>query len=231
MEQSVSADSVQGLTGELLNGQMALKVSPVLEQLPGQTNISLDQNPAVVYLARLSLGSRRTMQDCLNIVAQWVSSGSQDALSFPWQGLRYQHTQAIRSALLEGKLKAKKASTVNKYLAALRGILKECWRLGLMSAEDFNRAADLECLKETTLPKGRALSHEEIGAILAVCGKDESAIGKRDTAIVAVLYSCGLRRSELVALDLSDYEETTGTVRVRSGKGRKERIVDRKSVV
>jgi site-specific recombinase XerD len=224
MKQSVSSDSVQGFKGELAAGEMCLQVSPLPVQTLGQKNISLDQNPAVVYLARLSLGSRRTMQDCLNIVAQWVSSGSQDALSFSWHNLRYQHTQAIRSALLEGKLGAKKASTVNKYLAALRGVLKECWRLGRMSAEDFNRAADLECLKETTLPKGRALSNQEIGAILAACGKDESVIGKRDAAIVAVLYSCGLRRSELVALDLADYEESAGAVRVRSGKGKKERL-------
>ena len=41
--------------------------------------------------------------------------------------------------------------------------------------------------------------------------------------MLSLLYGCGLRRSEVVALDLSDYDQ--GTVTVRTGKGRKERIV------
>jgi integrase/recombinase XerC len=51
-----------------------------------------------------------------------------------------------------------------------------------------------------------------------------TAFGLRDRAILEVLYSCGLRVSELVALDWADIEAELGIVRVR-GKGGRERIV------
>ena len=43
--------------------------------------------------------------------------------------------------------------------------------------------------------------------------------------MLAVLYGGGLRRSEAVALDMSDYEPEGGALTVRSGKGRKPRVV------
>lgn len=52
----------------------------------------------------------------------------------------------------------------------------------------------------------------------------ESPLGLRDRAFIEVLYSSGLRVSELVGLDWTDIDEAQGTVRVL-GKGRKERIV------
>ena len=49
--------------------------------------------------------------------------------------------------------------------------------------------------------------------------------GIRDRALLEVLYATGLRRGELVALDLADVDLDRGLVRVRSGKGRKGRVV------
>jgi integrase/recombinase XerC len=53
---------------------------------------------------------------------------------------------------------------------------------------------------------------------------DESPMGKRDRAILELLYGSGLRVSELVALDRDDVDMAQATVRVR-GKGNKERMV------
>lgn len=50
------------------------------------------------------------------------------------------------------------------------------------------------------------------------------AVALRDAAVLELLYSSGLRVSELVALDRAGIDHTQGTVRVR-GKGDKERIV------
>ena len=55
-------------------------------------------------------------------------------------------------------------------------------------------------------------------------GFADSPAGRRDRAVVELLYASGLRVGELVALDLSDIELSRRMLRVR-GKGRKERLV------
>ena len=48
--------------------------------------------------------------------------------------------------------------------------------------------------------------------------------GKRDTAILELFYSTGIRLSELIGLNIGDLKQQEGLIKVR-GKGRKERIV------
>jgi integrase len=180
----------------------------------------LDQNPAAVYLAGLSKGSRRTMSGALDTIAGMVSNGQHNARTFDWAGLRFQHTAAIRAELAERV----SFTTANKMLSALRGTLKAAWKLGQMSAEEYHQARSIESLKGETVPAGRAITPGELAALLDGCGNDPSAAGARDGAIIAVLYSCGLRRAELVGLDLADYNQDAGELTVRAGKGRKERI-------
>lgn len=81
-----------------------------------------------------------------------------------------------------------------------------------------NPVADLEYPKlRKSLPK--YLTMEQCSALLqAVSGQNE----KRDYAILMLFLNCGIRRSELVGLNLSDvYEDRIRVV----GKGNKERIV------
>jgi len=75
--------------------------------------------------------------------------------------------------------------------------------------------------KEKRLP--RVLSVNQIGKLLdQPAGAGFSEI--RDRAILELLYSCGMRVSELVALDIEDIDLRAGYVRC-FGKGSKERII------
>ena len=178
-----------------------------------------DRHPAAVYLAGLSEGSRRTMKQALDTIAGIVTDGRLDAQTLDWSQLRYQHTQAIRAQLAERYAPA----TANKMLAALRGALKETWRLGQMDAENYHRAVDLPSVSGSSLPKGRCLTSGELYALFDACASDKTPAGARDSALLAVLFGGGLRRAEAVALDVDDYDPGTGALTIR-GKGRKERI-------
>jgi site-specific recombinase XerD len=57
------------------------------------------------------------------------------------------------------------------------------------------------------------------------CRNNPQALGQRDRAILAILYGCGLRRSEATHLDCSDVDLDRRLVLVRAGKGNKERYV------
>lgn len=54
---------------------------------------------------------------------------------------------------------------------------------------------------------------------------DVDALSLRDRAILELLYGSGLRVSELCGLDIDDVDGSTSTLRVRHGKGNKQRIV------
>jgi len=178
----------------------------------------LDQNPAAVYIASLSPGSRRTMRQALDVIAGLLT-GNADCLSCNWAALRYQHTTAVRAKLAENYSPA----TASKMLVALRRVLHEAWRLGQMSAANYEKARDIASVKGESLLKGRGLQSGEVRALLEVCENDPSPAGMRDAAVIAVMYQAGLRRAEVVSLDLENYDPETGMLEILHAKRNKQR--------
>lgn len=205
------------------DGRESFPESPDAETLPALAEpLPRDRHPVAVYLASLAKGSRRTMSGALHHAAELLSGGRADAESLDWSAVRYQHVAALRTLLAE---QGAKPATVNKKLAAVRGVLRECWRLGLVTGEDFARVGDVKGVRATTLPAGRALSAEEVARMKEACDPS-TVVGRRDRAALALMARAGLRRAELVGLDVEDFRDglTSGTLVVR-GKGSKERLV------
>ncbi|MDQ6694457.1 MAG: tyrosine-type recombinase/integrase [Chloroflexota bacterium] len=201
--------------------ESSLEIGPTEYSLaPLPVEMSVDRHPARVYLMRLAPGSRPAMQSSLAMMAEILTGGACSWLTMPWHSLDAQHTKALRSELALRYAPA----TANKMLAALRGTLREAWELGLISAEQYQRAISVRAVRGDRLLTGRALASGEMRALFSSCSRDTSPAGTRDAALLAVLYGSGLRRSEVVALDVADYNEEEGSITVRSGKGNKDRI-------
>ncbi|MCP4128148.1 MAG: site-specific tyrosine recombinase XerC, partial [Gammaproteobacteria bacterium] len=88
----------------------------------------------------------------------------------------------------------------------------------------YNPASELELPKvHKRLPKA-ILTADEVERILNQTLL-HGELGIRDRAIIETLYSSGIRRMELTNLSLYDVDLKNGTLMVREGKGKKDRMV------
>ncbi len=88
----------------------------------------------------------------------------------------------------------------------------------------YSPAADLDLPRmEHRLPKA-ILTAREAEAVLAVPNV-QTALGLRDRAMLETLYSTGMRRLEVIGLHVHDLDFERGTVMIRQGKGKKDRMI------
>lgn len=108
--------------------------------------------------------------------------------------------------------------SVARHVAALRSFFRYLCREGVLEA---NLALGLTIPKqEKRLPQ--FLYYPEVEALLNA--PDNTLLGRRDKALLEVLYGGGLRVSELSGANIGDIDHGVGYIRVL-GKGRKERLV------
>ena len=243
----LSVSPVAGTVGSLF--AVAGPVQPVFAvAVPAGPPASPALDPYLVYLGRLTGESRRAMAGCLDRLARLAVQAATGpdgpagadgphgpdganrpqpplpavtGLGFPWADLRYAHTARIFALIGE---QGWSPAYANKHLSALRQVLKEAWRLGLLSAEDLARASDLPAVAGSRLAAGRMLTPGETAAILDACTAGGTVKGLRDAAVLAVAYSSGCRRAELIALTCDSWTAADRSLTVL-GKGNKQRRV------
>ena len=109
--------------------------------------------------------------------------------------------------------------TVARKLASVRSFQQYLLRRDLVSEQDWGRLAPRQ--QQKTLPP--ILDEQQLARLMTLPANDKPT-GVRDRAIMELLYSSGLRVSELVALDIEHLDSTEGLLIVH-GKGNKQRIV------
>jgi len=108
-------------------------------------------------------------------------------------------------------------ATLARRLSALRSLLDSCVQAG--RCEKNVAAGVMPPKQRKRLPK--ALPPEQTAKLMQ---STEATSDLRDAALLVVMYGCGLRVSEVVALNLIDVDISMKELRVL-GKGKKERIV------
>lgn len=179
----------------------------------------LQTNPARVYVGGLAIGSQATMTAALETIAGMLGANIDTCA---WPALRYSHVAMIRARLID---RYPSASTVNKHLSALRGTIKAAWQMGLLDSDSYARAVNIAAVKaeRPDAAAGRAIEIGEVMALVAVC-KDGTDAGARNAALLALASIGGLRRAEIVNLDLAHWNAAAGVLTVL-GKRNKTRTV------
>ncbi|WP_052501625.1 tyrosine-type recombinase/integrase [Thiomicrospira microaerophila] len=175
--------------------------------------------PSVGYLLALrSKTSRRVMGSYLNRVAQMF--GYANHLDAHWHKMGRDEVQLVMDKLLDNH---RSPNTARVYLSAIKGVMREAWIQKRIDAEQYERIKLVKAHRGQRLPKGRRLLDEEVKALLCACDL-KTVRGARDAALLGILAECGLRRAEVVSIQLKDVNLKTKTIRL-IGKGNKERQV------
>ena len=117
-------------------------------------------------------------------------------------------------------------STVNVRLAAIRKMVTEAQKNGMLTHEEAANLTDIPNIRQHGTRLGNWLTKEQAKELLAV--PDRSTVkGTRDYAILALLVGCALRRRELASLTVEDIQmrENRWVIADLRGKGGRIRTV------
>ena len=113
------------------------------------------------------------------------------------------------------------AATVARKVAAVKSFYHHLAQSGILK-DDPTAALDSPRVQKRP---PRALSVDDVEALLEHPAHDSSAKGLRDRALLELLYATGLRVSEVVALNVDDLNLASATVHVLRNRGRRERMI------
>ncbi|BBB24985.1 site-specific tyrosine recombinase XerD [Amphritea japonica] len=159
----------------------------------------------------LSKNTLNSYRRDLSIYACWLNGQKQCLLESSRTNLLSYLNWRVRQRM--------KASSTARLLSCLRGFFRYLLREGVLSEDPTLQVESPK--RGRPLPK--SLSEADVEALLNAPDLDD-VLGFRDRAMLEMLYSSGLRVSELVGLQLSQINLRQGVLRV-VGKGDKERLV------
>ena len=116
-----------------------------------------------------------------------------------------------RSLLMEwrGSMESLSPSTINVRLSAVRKMVDEARRAGMVGQEEAASLTDIPNIRQQGTRLGNWLTREQAKELLAV--PDRSTLkGKRDYVILALLVGCALRRNQLAKLDVETIQQRAG---------------------
>jgi site-specific recombinase XerD len=156
----------------------------------------LDHSKMAVLNTLSSTSSRRVYQHAIEQFIAWYCSEPR---------LAFNRIVVVRYRMhLESQGLA--ASTINQQLAAVRRLAHEAADSGLLSPELAAGISRVKGVKQLGHRSGNWLSQDQSAEVLTRA-RGDSLRAKRDYAMLAMLLGCGLRRSELVALE-TDHVQT-----------------------
>src|SRR5947209_3722695 len=142
-----------------------------------------------------------------------------------WQQITREDIEGYLFEMREGQ--AYRPTTIARKLAALKSFFRYLHSIGMITSDPVEQLASPRLQKE--LP--HVLSPEQIGSLFQQV-EVETPVGMRDLAMLQMLYATGMRVSELVSVNLEDFDAERATVLCpgRNGRSKRERILPLPSI-
>jgi site-specific recombinase XerD len=185
---------------------------PQTEQETAQTP-SLIESVIESSLAGLSANTRRAYQSHISRFLTWSSAS-------------VLNRETIKSYIRSLELAGQSAQVRNQALAALKKLAAEAGELGCIDPSIASQIQNIKSKKQAGIKTGRWLTAVQLRQLIESVDK-ETAQGKRDRCVLALLAGAGLRRAEICALT-ADQVQKIGDSTILSnvvGKGNRIRTV------
>lgn len=166
-----------------------------------------------------SLQSKCRIAFELNRLAKILNLDSVNSID--WK--KFSRTSVV-SLLNCPELNKRKSTTQNFTLNVIKSLSEEAWHAQLITEKQYIAIARIPQFKGTYKRSPTCLTSDEIKQILLSCLNEKSIKGVRDAAIIAIGIGCGLRRTEIAELEISDIDFSSRLLHI-SGKGNKERFI------
>lgn len=160
----------------------------------------------LVYLESLpSPNSKRAMRDALRRVLRCLEKEGLDYATVAWWTLEPHQATAIRSRLISGY----GVNTTKVALAAVRGVLRQCFLLGYIDQDRLKRVTSWQKVSGGDEDvAGRMLEDAEIVRLQGACAASGGAFeAAMDAAVLDAALGTGARREELARLRVDDLSE------------------------
>lgn len=177
-----------------------------LDTYPKLTNATSDREIVRLWISQKALSTQKTY---ITISRQF--------LEFTGKELKEVMLEDILLWLESFQLRGASQNTVNNKLAAIKSLFSFGVKTGYLRA---NSASMIKTIKAKDALNERILQASEVKELI------NSATNERDRSILILLYILGLRISELVGLNWSDFQPTEEAIAVTIfGKGHKTRTL------
>lgn len=186
------------------------------QRAPGDRAPGAAPDPDVEsYLATLRAHSPHTQAAYRRDLSRLGAFRSRHGIE-AWRNVDAQHVRALIAEAHRGGLNGR---SLQRLLSVLRGFFRHLVRDGMTT----HNPAELVRAPRPPRRLPKALDVDQAARLVEIAdGSGEAGITARDRAILELMYSCGLRVSELVGLDMRDIDLREAQVTVL-GKGRKQR--------
>jgi len=136
-------------------------------------------------------------------------------------GLSKLRPAMVTAAVLGVASSGVSVSAAQMFVSGLRSFLGFCFMEGLVGADLSGAALRVRGRRQSLLPK--AMHRSDATLLLGSCDR-RTGVGRRDYAMILLMLRLGLRRCEVVALELDDIDWSAGELAVRGKGGRSDRL-------